>query len=78
VYAYDNSKENLSTAAFTIGMAFGAAYSNERLPLYWWNSNLGVRLVRGVISILVYAAIVYSFSILWLSIRSYTLLGSGD
>jgi len=45
-------------------MTFGTPFSNERLPLYWWKSPLSHRILRGLISILVYWAIVFLFGIL--------------
>eukprot|EP00826_Nyctotherus_ovalis_P015979 TRINITY_DN14591_c0_g2_i1.p1 TRINITY_DN14591_c0_g2~~TRINITY_DN14591_c0_g2_i1.p1 ORF type:complete len:362 (-),score=73.24 TRINITY_DN14591_c0_g2_i1:161-1246(-) len=62
--AYDNTKVNLASVTFLIGMTFGGPLSNERIPLYWWKSKYILRAARGIISLLAYSAVIILFGIL--------------
>lgn len=59
--AYDNTKINLASVTFLIGMSFGGPLSNERIPLYWWKSKYILRAVRGAISLLAYSTVTILF-----------------
>ncbi len=44
-----------------IGMTFGAAYSNQRLPQYWWETSVLARVARGVLVMGAYAGVLAAF-----------------
>ncbi len=59
--AYDETKLHLTATIFIIGMTFGASFSNEKLPLHWWETALWKRLARGTVAVAVYALILFIF-----------------
>ena len=57
--AYDQTKFHLTTVAFLVGMTFGVPFSHERLDTYWWDTSLGSRIGRGVITVIMFVIIEY-------------------
>jgi len=60
-HTYDNTKLNLGSVAFLIGMCFGGPLSNKRIPLYWWETNCVKKTVRGIITLGVYISLIFVF-----------------
>jgi len=63
---YNNLKLNLTSAIFVVSVTFGIAFSNERLPSYWWETNILKRIIMGIIAVACYIGIFLGFSMVLL------------